>query len=318
MVWYGTHKAPVLGGGLAAWWDVTTYTPQRGRVYTSPASRGRIARGGAPVTRCQLEMGLGDSHAETETMVDVTLPNEPPGTLTPGANLTLGETSEVSCPEPIEATVLRRQITFESGGKPNQPAAYYTPITTTATSQLPVLLTVYPGPVAYWECASLPLAAARFTLGRRRPGLRLELESILTNWNGSSFIRAGSFRAVISLNCDSWRQLQRLARAGILQRTPTLEAVVLLGPPTDLFDMRRRLEDRTSFPPFGLDQAMIALGCPTAPRCVTRYSGAYHIDPNLRHWWSMHSSHRRSIAFCRANCCRQLAKVGVAHNNLFF
>jgi hypothetical protein len=48
-----------------------------------------------------------------------------------------------------------------------------------------------------------------------------------------------------------------------------LQAVVLLGPPVDLFDMRHRQEDGTFIPPFGLDQALVALGLPD--RAPLRY-----------------------------------------------
>ena len=57
-----------------------------------------------------------------------------------------------------------------------------------------------------------------------------------------------------------------------------VQAAVLLGPPADLFDMRRRYEDGTFIPPFGLDQALVALGLPDrAPLRYWRYSGAYHV-----------------------------------------
>jgi dipeptidyl aminopeptidase/acylaminoacyl peptidase len=59
------------------------------------------------------------------------------------------------------------------------------------------------------------------------------------------------------------------------------DAAVLMGPPVDLFDMRRRLEDRTFVPPFGLDRALVALGLPDrAPLRYWRHSGIYHVHPD--------------------------------------
>lgn len=320
---------PVAGAWvLAAWWDGTTYSARSEAdgsftIPDLPAGQYRPVAGAPGYEDVQLGgWGWVTINAGAETVVDVTLPNELQGTLTPGTNLTLGEPSEVSCPEPIEATVLRRQITFESGGKPNQPAAYYTPITTTATSQLPVLLTVYPGPVAYWECASLPLAAAGYAVVAVGPAYSLELESDIDELERVvNFIRAGQFpgsdssKLAILGGSYSGLHVQR-----ILQRNPNFEAVVLLGPPTDLFDMRRRLEDRTFIPPFGLDQAMIALGLPDrAPMRYWRYSGAYHIDPNLPPLVVMHSRTDEVVPFQQSELLSaNLAKVGVAHKTYFF
>ncbi|NJN94994.1 MAG: hypothetical protein HC875_13260 [Anaerolineales bacterium] len=71
----------------------------------------------------------------------------------------------------------------------------------------------------------------------------------------------------------------------MLQRSPHYEAALLLGPPTDLFDMRRRLEERSYIPPFDLDQVLVALGLPDRePLRYWRYSGAYHILPDFPPW----------------------------------
>ena len=142
-----------------------------------------------------------------------------------------------------------------------------------------------------------------------------ELERVI------SFIRAGQFpgsdgsRLALLGGSYSSLHVQRL-----LQRSPKYEAALLLGPPTDLFDMRRRLEERTFIPPFGLDQIMIALGLPDrVPMRYWRYSGAYHLRPDLPPLVIIHSRTDAVVPFQQSELLSaNLTKLGIPHETHFF
>jgi dipeptidyl aminopeptidase/acylaminoacyl peptidase len=54
--------------------------------------------------------------------------------------------------------------------------------------------------------------------------------------------------------------------------------------------MRRRLEDRSFIPPFGLDQAFVAVGLPSQePLRYWTYSGAYQVSPQFPPLAILHS-----------------------------
>jgi dipeptidyl aminopeptidase/acylaminoacyl peptidase len=91
--------------------------------------------------------------------------------------------------------------------------------------------------------------------------------------------------------------------------------VVLMGAPADLFDMRRRLEDGTYVPPFGLDQALIALGFPDRePARYRRYSGAYHVRPGGPPTLLVHSRQDDVVPYRQSELLgQQLAAAGVPH-----
>ena len=69
-------------------------------------------------------------------------------------------------------------------------------------------------------------------------------------------------------------------------------SAIFLGPISDLFDMRKRYEVDGLVPPFGLDQALIALGYPNVEtqRYVT-YSARFHGRSDLPPILLMHSNH---------------------------
>jgi pimeloyl-ACP methyl ester carboxylesterase len=219
-----------------------------------------------------------------ETAADIVLPVEIPRNVVPGRDLKLGEPTKLTCTKPIETSAVRRQITFDSAGQPNQLTLFYTPVTVTTTSQLPILLAVYPGPADSWECASIPLAAAGYAVLAAGPAYSFDLEAEIDELERLlDFARAGQFpgsdgsRIAVLGGSYSSLHVQRL-----LQRRQKVQAALLLGAPTDLFDMRRRLENGTYVPPFGLDQALIALGFPDCqPLRYWRYSGAYHVHQDL-------------------------------------
>jgi acetyl esterase/lipase len=258
----------------------------------------------------------------TDTSLDITLPNLPPRPVTPGANLNLGKPQTISCPAPLSASAVRQEIHFDSGGQPNQPAFYYTPITTTTASRLPALLVVYPGPADSWECASLPLSAAGYAVIALGPAYSLDLEADVDEIERVvKFVREGQLPGSsgdkLALLGGSYSTVLVMR---LLERTPQVEAAVLLGPPTDLFDMRRRLEEDSFIPPFGLDKVLVALGLPNRePLNYWRYSNAYHLRPDLPPLVIMHSRTDEVVPYQQSDLlAANLKQLGIPHAVHFF
>jgi dipeptidyl aminopeptidase/acylaminoacyl peptidase len=236
----------------------------------------------------------------TESVADVVLARPPERSLGAIRAADVGEPARVACEQPLAAEAMRRAVTFGHGSH-MQRALVYLPVDLAAAAptsgweaprrlgdgRRPLLLTVYPGSADEWECASVPLAAAGYAVLAVGPDYSFDLERDIDDLDRLlAYVRTGSLAgadgnrvAVLGGSYSSLhvqRLLQRDRHAG------HVAAVLLLGPITDLFDMRRRLEDRTFVPPFGLDQALLALGLPDRePLRYWRYSAAYHVRPDL-------------------------------------
>lgn len=234
------------------------------------------------------------------------------------------EAGEVlTCDSPIPATATRRTFTIH----PNQEAAYpfylYTPLTATQSTTLPVLLTLYPGPAEGWDCVSLPLAAAGYTVISFGTQHRLDLETdvILLKQLLKFYLRSGAIpnadpsRMVVLGGSYSAIHAQRL-----LQDEPDLRAGILLGAPTDLFDMRRRFELEGFIPPFNLDQAFRALGFPDRePLRYWQYSAAYHVHAKMPPLLLVHSRADEIVPYPQSTLlAEQLEAVGVPYELHFF
>lgn len=321
---------PIAGAWvLASRWDGTAYSARSEddgtyAITDIPAGQYQPVAGAIGYDNLLLagEWGWLTISPNLSTIVDITLPTEPALTVDPGTNLSLSEPATTTCPGPIAASAQRQTISFDSAGQPNQPAFYYTPITATATSQWPTLIADYPGPADSWECASLPLAAAGYAVIAVGPAYSLELEKDIDELTRYiQFVRAGQFpgsdgsKLAVLGGSYSGLHVQRL-----LQRDPNIEAAVLLGPPSDLFDMRRRLEDRSFIPPFGLDQVMVALGLPDRePLRYWQYSSAYHIRPDLPPLLIMHSRTDEVVPYQQSELfAHNLNKVGLQPEIYFF
>ena len=351
---------PVAGARvLVARWDGETFrgTSDAGGAYTIegvPAGR-YLPVAGAPGYEDTV-VGAGPPpwwpwqgvivRAGERTRADVTLRAQRQVPLTPGRHLALSPPAVAGCERPIRSQAARRQVTFDSAGRPNQPTFLYTPAPDAAAlrpelqpeqpgggqqaslpapahtpapapSAWPVLLTVYPGPVESWECVSVPLAASGYAVIATGPAYSFDLERDVDELARSlQFARAGQLpgangeRAALLGGSYSALHVQRL-----LQRDPRVAAAVLLGAPADLFDMRRRLEEGTFIPPFGLDRALIALGFPDRqPWRYWRYSGAYHLRPDLPPVLLVHSRRDEVVPFQQSELLAgELAAAGVAH-----
>ncbi|MBN1218033.1 MAG: carboxypeptidase regulatory-like domain-containing protein [Anaerolineae bacterium] len=316
---------PIAGAWvLLSRWDGATYRNRSdadGRYLISvPADMYRPVAG-APGYQ---DVGFGNTRIKPgkDTKAEVTLVLESLRSVVPGRDLALGEATSLSCTTPMTATALRRQVTFDSGGQPNQLTLFYTPVTATTTSQLPLLLTIYPGPANTWDCASIPLAAAGYAVLGTGPAYTFELENDLDELQRLvEFARAGAFPGTdggkLALLGGSYSSLhvQRL-----LQRDQNFQAALLLGPPTDLFDMRYRLEQGTYIPPFGLDKALIALGLPShEPLRYFRYSGAYHVRPDFPPLAILHSRSDEVVPYQQSELLvKNLALVGATYEAHFF
>lgn len=255
--------------------------------------------------------------SQAETGVDVELSPETISAVSPGRNLTVGRSKPLSCRQPIPKTARRQTVYFESEGHPNQLTLLYTPEQATLTSTFPVLLTIYPGPADSWECASIPLAAAGYTVIAVGPAYSFDVEGQLDELERIlNFVQAGDLPQAdpdqIGLLGGSFSSIhvQRL-----IQRRQDVQAAVLLGPPTDMFDMRRRFENGSISPPFGLDQVMLAAGLPHQDTMrYWQYSGVYHARPDYPPLALLHSRSDAVIPFQQTELLADsLDKVGAPY-----
>ena len=224
-----------------------------------------------------VRMGQGQETA------DFVLEKELPRTVSPGTDLTIGAAAPVESESPIKSAALRRTVTFAAEGRPSSTILLYTPVT--RTGPVPLLIAVYPGPAETWESVSIPLAAAGFAVAAVGPAYALDLTADVDDLDRlAGFARKGRLPEVdgdrIACLGGSYSGLHVLH----LIRRPDhgMKAVVLLGAPTDLFDFRRRFETEGFVPPFGLDQALIALGLPNRhPKPYWENSAVHHIRPGM-------------------------------------
>ncbi len=252
---------------------------------------------------------------------------------TPGTALVVGDPQGLECVTPLPSRATRRRIAFSSAGRDNQLTFLYTPPLPSpaapagdgaaraagAAGGWPLLLTVYPGPADGWECASLPLAAAGYAVLAVGPAYSFELERDVDELARLlGFARAGALpdvdgtRVAVLGGSYSALHVQRLLRR---RDAGEVRATVLLGAPSDLFDVRRRFEDGTFVPPFGLDQALIALGFPDRePLRYWRYSGAFHVRADLPPTALIHSRRDEVVPFQQSEAlARRLAEAGAPY-----
>jgi hypothetical protein len=113
-----------------------------------------------------------DIAAHQITVADAALWPLAPSTSAPATDLRLSAPQEIECPQPLPSRAIRREVFFNSGGQANQPTFYYTPVETTAASDWPLLLAIYPGPADSWSapaCRWPRLASPCWRLARPTP-----------------------------------------------------------------------------------------------------------------------------------------------------
>ncbi len=257
--------------------------------------------------------------ANQETTIDFELAASTNTPVTLGTDLQIGEPERLSCQEgdlPSKAT--RRQIEFSNEGQPNQLSYYYTPFEAEEDETFPVLFAIYPTILTGWEClVSFPLAGSGYAVVATSPAYSFELEADLDELvQLLEFVRDGQLpqtdgdQIVILGGSYSGVHVQRL-----LQRREAANAVIMMGGPTDLFEMRFQLEQGMAAPPFGLDQALRALGFPNQePLRHWIYSGAYHVRSDFPPMLLLHSKTDDIVPYQQSELLAQeLATMGVPH-----
>lgn len=232
-----------------------------------------------------ISLGPGETQVRDARLEPIDLPP-----LTPAAAIALSDPVTLSVELPRPSTAVRRQLSFDNGGDPNQLTYVYQPAGSHAPR--PVLLAVYPGTAAEWEGVSIPLAAAGYVVVAIGPEYSLDLDADIDELRRLvGLVRGGVVPGAdggdIALIAGSYSSLhvQRL-----LLYDTGFRSAVLLGPLSDLFDFRLRYESGTFMPPFGLDQALIALGWPNlSTERYHRYSSQYHVRPDWPPILLMHS-----------------------------
>ena len=218
--------------------------------------------------------------------------------LTPLPQPELLDPQTLVCQSPIPGEARRETLQFVEPGF-NELIFLYRPVEKTEQS-LPVLLTVYPGPVDTWECVSIGLAQAGYAVVALGPAYGLDLtrdvdllERLVDRVRQGGLPGIDPARvAALGGSYSAW--LLEL----LMLRDPGLDAVVLLGPPTDMFDFRRRFEREGFVPPFGLDRAMVALGLPSRePLRYLKHSMVYQVRPGLPATILFHSYQDEIVPF---------------------
>jgi pimeloyl-ACP methyl ester carboxylesterase len=273
---------------------------------------------GAAIRPWRLPLRLSAGEQRT---LDITLRPAAPPAPSPGANLRVGAPITLTWALPRASVATRRQITYASGSRENQLTFLYTPVVTDS-APLPTLLAVYPGAADLWEGVSIPLAAAGYAVVAIGPGYALDLEDDIDELRRLvGFIRAGLLpgadgRRIVALGGSySSLHVQRLVAGDT-----GFCGVVLLGAANDLFDLRQRFEQGSFHPPFGLDQALIALGTPdTSPERYWRYSSRFHLRRDLPPILLMHSRDDEVVPFEQSErLAADLGRLGVAHEMHLF
>jgi hypothetical protein len=261
-------------------------------------------------------IGAGDTTQLDATLVPLSLP-----AVRPGLMLQISAPVTLTWALPQPSVAVRRQLSYDSGGRPNQLTYLYTPVMA-GPAPLPMLLAVYPGAADTWEGVSIPLAAAGYTVVAVGPAYALDLEDDIAELQRLvAFARAGALPgadgARMALLGGSYSSLHVQA---LLERDSGFRGVVLLGGISDIFDMRRRLEQGSFIPPFGLDQALIALGTPNiSPERPWRYSSRFHLRRGLPPIMLMHSRNDKIVPFQQSEqLAADLERLGVPHEAHFF
>lgn len=257
-----------------------------------------------------------------ETTLNITLKDAREIKVQPGTDLVLGEPEVAVCGIPIPTRASKREIFFNSAGKQNQRMFFYTPEMKSTTEKLPVFVAINPGFAIEWECSSVPIAASGFAVISTGPDYSLDLENDIDEIERViMFVREGQIPDVdpdrIALAGGSYSALLVLR---LLERDNDFDAAGLLGAPTDLFEMRKFLEEGKYVPPFDLDKVLRALGFPDRnPAFFWRYSSIYHLDKNLPPFAILHSYNDELVPYQQSEyLVRELNKLNIPNDTFFF
>ncbi len=202
------------------------------------------------------------------------------------------------CKTPVPGEARRETLHFKDAGR-DELIFLYRPAEITGRP-LPVLLTVYPGPVDTWECVSIGLAQAGYAVLAIGPAYGLELtQDVDLLERMVAMVKNGGLPEVDPARVAALGgSYSALLLELLVLRDPGLDALVLLGPPTDMFDFRRRFEREGFIPPFGLDRALVALGLPSRdPLRYLEHSMVYHVRKGLPATILFHSYQDEIVPF---------------------
>jgi pimeloyl-ACP methyl ester carboxylesterase len=247
-----------------------------------PVGRRPIWVGAPGMASVVVQIDIADGSSGLGLSVDVTLAPAPPAVTTSDQEwvrqvVSDGPAVALTCERPVVASAMRLEVVAPRAGIGRGQAFRYWPIDgyrpDGGGTAWPAIVVVYPGPAASWECASIPLAAAGFEVVAYGPPYGFDIEGevarlriLMATLGGRPAVLAGSYSAIHALR--------------LVQDAPlgAIRAVALMGPPVDLFDLRRRLEREGWVPPFGLDRALVALGRPDREVARhARYSARLHV-----------------------------------------
>lgn len=189
---------------------------------------------------------------------------------------------DLVCQTPVAGSARRETLQFDSQDW-HELVYLYRP-TGNIDQKLPVLLTIYPGPVDTWECVSIGLAQAGYAVLAVGPAYGMDLtQDVVALRKLLQLVKTGGIEGLDSTKIAALGgSYSALLLELLMLKEPGLSAVILLGPPTNMFDFRRRFEKENFMPPFGLDRALIALGLPSRdPLRYLRHSMVYHVKPSL-------------------------------------
>lgn len=202
------------------------------------------------------------------------------------------------CKTPVSGEARRETLHFKDAGR-DELIFLYKPTEYEGRS-IPALLTVYPGPVDTWECVSIGLAQAGYAVLAIGPAYRMELtQDVDLLERLVAMVKNGGLRDVDPTKVAALGgSYSALLLELLMLRNPGLDAIVLLGPPTDMFDFRRRFEREGFIPPFGLDRALVALGLPSRePLRYLKHSMVYHVHKGLPATIIFHSYQDEIVPF---------------------
>ena len=223
------------------------------------------------------------------------------------------DTQALVCKSPVPGEARRETLNFNDPAV-NELVFLYRPAEMT-DRLLPVLLTVYPGPVDTWECVSIGLAQAGYAVVALGPAYGLDLtrdvdtlERLVTMVKNGGVPGTDPARVAALGGSYSALLLELL-----MLRNTGLDAAVLLGPPTDMFDFRRRYEREGFIPPFGLDRALVALGLPSRePLRYLNHSMVYQVHGKLPPTILFHSYQDEIVPYQQSGLLAEsLKKLGV-------
>ena len=214
--------------------------------------------------------------------LDIVLRSEQIPTV-PVREVSLQSPTPVTCSKPVAGSAVRKTVVYKDGPGTLGPVFLYRP-SFAGDQKIPLLLTVYPGAVDYWECVSVGLATAGYAVLAVGPEYHFDLTADAMELRQLiEPARQGLFQGVDGTKLAGLGgSYSALILEAMLSQDRGFKALILLGPPTDMFDMRRRFETESFMPPFGLDKALVALGFPNrSPMIYWQNSAVYHVRPDL-------------------------------------